>query len=72
MALQCTTQVRWQIMNTFFMVAMLLGIILGIYFMVVWKSSKRSVSELVKEIRNRLNGGPQNEGDPEKLENEPQ
>ena len=65
----CTTQVRWQIMNTFFMVAMFLGVIFGIYFMIVWKSSKRSVSELVREIRNRLNGGAEKEGDPEDLEN---
>ena len=66
----CTTTVKWDIMSTFFMVTMVVGILLGGYFIVAWKNSKRSVFELVKEIRDRLNGGSQNGENPEKLENE--
>ena len=51
-----TSDFRWQIAETIFIFIIVVGILLGLCLILIWRRTKQSISEVVSTIRNRLNG----------------
>lgn len=66
-----STDIKSEYTKFFFVALILIGFILGIYFWVSWNRNKKSVPEVVSEIRKRLNGSIEQESEPDDPENEP-
>lgn len=66
-----STDIKSGYTQFFFIALTLFGFILGIYFLVSWNRNKKSVPEVVSEIRKRLNGSIEQENEPDNAENEP-
>ena len=54
-----------------FIIVTILGCVLGSYFMFAWKQSRKPIKKVITEIKNRLNGKPAYQQNPEDVENEP-
>ena len=53
-AIICTIDYRWDSANSIFWLIFIFGSILGSYFFIIWKRSKKPIAKVVSNIRNRL------------------
>lgn len=51
-----TADFRWKVAETIFIFIIVVGILLGLYLILIWRRTKQSISKVVSTIRNRLNG----------------
>lgn len=51
-----TADFRWKIAETIFIFIIVVGILLGLCLILIWRQTKQSISKVVSTIRNRLNG----------------
>lgn len=66
-----STDIQSEYTKFFFVALTLIGFIWGTYFWFSWHRNKKSVPEVVSEIRKRLNGSIEQESEPNDPENEP-
>jgi hypothetical protein len=60
MALTCiiaiaTTNFKWQIVESIFTFASIIGILMGAYLIMSWWRTRTSISSIIKVIKNRIN-----------------
>lgn len=53
-ALCTTTSFKDTLIQTVFVVVMVVGFILGVFFLILWYRGRQDVAEVIKEIRNRI------------------
>lgn len=70
-ALVCTKDFRWANVNIIFVIVSIFSFIFGTYFTIIWRRSKKSITNTVLEIRNRLNGQESDGDSQDDTENEP-
>ncbi len=70
-ALVCTKDFRWANVSIIFVLVSIFSFIFGTYFTIIWRRSKKSITNTVLEIRNRLNGQESDDDDQDDPENEP-
>ena len=71
-AIVCTKDYRWENANSIFWLVVIFGFILGTYFMIIWRRSKKPIAKVISTIRNRLDDESSDEQNPEVIENQPQ
>ena len=66
-----TEKYKWEGVQNIFWVGLITGLVMGTYFMIQWIHSKKSVSKVASDIRNRLNGESIHVQNEEDIENQP-
>ena len=66
-----TANFRWPIAETIFVVIIVVGILLGLCFVLIWWRTKVSITEIVSIIRNRIDDDSSEVQTPEDPETQP-